>query len=161
MIVISDTSVISNLLIIGELDLLQKLFQKILIPEAVNRELLALSKFGIDLSPYHQADWITVQVPEDTMLVQMLCDSLDQGESEAIALAKGTPDSLLAIDEKAGRKIAQSLGIEVIGLIGILIRAKEQGIIADIKTSLDRIIQEAGFYLTPQFYRQILKDQGE
>ena len=132
-----------------------------MIPEAVERELLALSQFGIDLEPYHQAAWITVQVPKDATLVQTLPASLDQAESEAIALAHALPKSLLAIDEKAGRKIAQSLGIEIIGLVGILIRAKEQRVIPAIKPLLDRVIQEAGFYLSPRFYQQILNDQGE
>lgn len=161
MMVISDTSVVSNLLIIGELELLHRVFDEVIIPEAVEQELLALEQFDIDLRAYQEASWITMKVPEDTALVQALRASLDRGESEAIALAQATPGSLLAIDEKAGRKIAQSLGISIIGLVGILIRAKENGIIPAIKPLLDRLIQEAGFYLSRRFYHQILRDQGE
>ncbi|GAB4412487.1 MAG: DUF3368 domain-containing protein [Bacteroidia bacterium] len=161
MIVISDTSVVSNLIVIGQLDLLKVLFRNIVVPTAVHHELMALRAFEVDLSPYLSADWVAVMSPTDVALVKSLKESLDQGESKAIVLAQEHRNSLLAIDEKAGRKIAQYMGIDIIGLVGILIRAKETGAITAIKPLLDQVIQQAGFYLSPRFYQQILSDHGE
>lgn len=67
----------------------------------------------------------------------------------------------MAIDEKAGRKIAQSLGIPIIGLVGIQLEAKEKSLIAELKPILDEPINKAGFYLGKSFYNKILQEVGE
>jgi uncharacterized protein len=160
-IVISDTSVISNLLIIGELDLLRAMYQEILIPTAVHTELRALENTDINYAAYQQANWIQVRDPENRAFAQRLQATLDRGESEAIALALELPGSYLAIDEKAGRHVAKSLGIKIVGLVGILIQAKARGLITGVKPFLDQMIQDAGFYLSKNLYQQVLQDQGE
>ena len=63
MIVVSDTSAISNLLVIGQLELIQRIYQQVVIPPAVDQEVRALQSFGIDLAAYTSATWISVQVP--------------------------------------------------------------------------------------------------
>lgn len=161
MIIISDTSVISNLIYIDQLEILQKLFSEIIIPEAVNREVLALDAFSVDLSIYKAANWIKVQNPINKELEKKLYEVLDEGESAAIALAYELSADYLAIDEKAGRRTAESLGIKIIGLIGILLRAKERRLIDKIKPFLDQLIKEAGFYIGERFYHQILADNDE
>lgn len=84
MIIISDTSPISNLLLIGQLPLLQKLYDQLIIPDSVFQEIQALETFGIDTSTIQLADWITVQPASDRKLVQSLEADLDKGESKQL-----------------------------------------------------------------------------
>ncbi|MEO1255858.1 MAG: DUF3368 domain-containing protein, partial [Bacteroidota bacterium] len=74
-----------------------------------------------DLSKFRNSDWIHIQDPLDLKMEKGLRDSLDAGESAAITLAKELNADYLAIDERAGRRVAKSLGIKIIGLVGILI----------------------------------------
>ncbi len=86
MIVISDTSVISNLIIIGELDILRDLYGAIIIPSVVDHEIRKLAAFEIDLSAYISSGWIHIGNPSNTYLEDQLRTSLDAGESAAIDL---------------------------------------------------------------------------
>ncbi len=124
MIVVSDTSAISNLLIIGEIDLLQLTFSQIVIPDSVYGELCRIEEHRralIDL------DWIENRSLSDHGLFDDLRESLDIGESEAIALAVELGADILLIDEARGRSMAESLGLEITGILGVLIIAKEAG----------------------------------
>ena len=69
MIIVSDTSAISSLLIIDKLQLLPQIFGQIIIPLSVQKELLALNKFGFDTTPIVQSDWIKIQDPLNQELV--------------------------------------------------------------------------------------------
>lgn len=161
MIIISDTSAISNLILIDRLDILQKVFNHIIIPTSVDVEVRALSQFQIDLTVYTKASWITVQDPREKSLHQLLLKSLDAGEAAAIALACELQADFLVIDERAGRKTAKDLGLKIIGLVGIFSRAKNLGIIDKVKPLLDKLISEANFYISQKFYLQILADLNE
>lgn len=82
MIVVSNTSPLSNLLIVGQLELIQQIYQQVAIPPAVDREIRYLQNFGIDLSLYLTATWLQVQIPTDFQLVATLKNELDEGEAE-------------------------------------------------------------------------------
>src|SRR5438045_1685658 len=125
MIVVSDTSSISGLLQIGHLDLLKKMYSIVLIPPAVYNELLALQKRNIDLSIINSSSWITIVEVRNNELVLQLRKSLDAGESEAIALALEQKADVLLIDETDGRAIAKKYGLHIVGLLGILVEAKQ------------------------------------
>lgn len=161
MIVISDTSVISNLIQIDRLRILKELYTEIIIPESVKNEVERLRDFGVDLEEFSTADWIFINNPINQQLEAELLESLDKGESAAIALAHELQADYLAIDERAGRRMAKSLGIKIIGLIGILIQAKEADIIEKVTPFLDQLISEANFYISEQFYEQIVYDLKE
>ncbi len=114
MIIISDTSCITNLFQIDALQILPELFGKILIPEAVLNELLAFHKntFTTQLS----ANKIEVAKVTDTAALQKAkYYDLDSGETEALALALELKNIALIIDEKAGKKAAEELGIKTVG----------------------------------------------
>jgi len=68
---------------------------------------------------------------------------------------------LLLMDERRGRAFAQELGLNVVGLLGILLQAKNQNLIAAVKPLIDRLIQEADFRVSPQLYRSILQIADE
>ena len=161
MIVVSDTSPISNLIQIGKVDLLNKVFGDVLIPPTVQDEILALESFGIDLKTFLTADWIKVQAIQDQSKVITLLIDLDEGESEAIVLAQEVSADWILMDERAGTKIAEGLGLHPIGVIGVLIKAKEKGIIPSVVAVIEELRTTAGFWVTDKFLLKIKNELGE
>lgn len=159
MIVVSDTSPLMNLAVVGRLDLLQRLFHEVLIPEAVYDELVVDGKAGE--TEIRSAPWITAAAVSNKTLVIHLQQTLDKGESEAIALAVETKASLLLIDESKGRTEALRLGVDVTGILGILLRAKERQFVPSVKTVLDEMMTRAGFWVDEELYSTILARANE
>lgn len=128
MIVVADTSPINYLLLIGQIDLLPRLFQQIIIPDVVKDEML-----DPDAPPVLQQwianppSWLTVQ---SVSVTDTTLNILDPGEQAAITLAQTLSADLLLIDERLGRQIAQKRGIAIIGTLGILDDAATQGLIS-------------------------------
>jgi predicted nucleic acid-binding protein len=89
--------------------------------------------------------------------VATLRDDLDRGESETIVLAIEQKYDLVLMDETEGRHKARRLGLNVIGVVGIFLEAKSKGHISQIQPHLDRLRQEAGFYLSESVYLEALK----
>lgn len=158
MVVISDTSPITNLMTIGKVDLLQQLFGKIIIPEGVKLELERLEEQKLLL---RQLNWVRVQKVKDVAFVGELRTMLDRGESEAIALAIEKKADYLIIDERKGRSIAIQYGLKITGLLGVLTRAKTKGYIGEVKPVLESLILLSGFRVNPTLKKQILNDMGE
>ena len=161
MIIVSDTSPVSNLLIIGQLDILSQLFGEIIIPPKVFEEIQRLESFEIDIEEIKNSDWIKIIIPSNVKLVQELNENLDEGESEAIALAKELNAEFILIDEKKGRKVAEQLGITAIGLLGILLKAKQKRAVERIMPLLDSLRQDAGFWISDVLYHDILMQAEE
>ena len=161
MIIVSDTSPISNLVIIGRLQILQQLFSEIVLPPAVNEEILALQQLGINISDYRTAPWISTIHPTDTHKVQTLESKLDIGEAQAIALALEIGCDLLLMDERLGTNIARSEGLRTIGLLGVLVRAKELFIVESVGEVLSELRHLAGFWLDADLERAVLTEVGE
>lgn len=160
-IVISDTSPVSGLYRIGHLYLLELLFVKIILPKAVFEEILQLRSFGYDLNEITTAEWIEVKSASNMANVSHLLHQLDMGEAEAIVLAKELRADLLVMDEAKGRTIARQEGLTIIGLAGILVKAKADGHISSVKLLLDRLIREANFRISQELYEFVLKEAGE
>lgn len=161
MMIISDTSPISNLLLIDQLPLFKALYTQLVIPEAVFQEIKALETFGIDISCIVAADWIIVQGVSDRALVEKLATEVDIGEAEAIALAVELNADRLLIDERIGRLVAQRYGLKITRLLGVLAAAKQNGLIFELKPVLDQLIQQAKFRVHQNLYQQILQDVNE
>lgn len=161
MIVVSDTSPISNLVQIGKLSLLNKVFGEVLIPPIVQQEILALEQFGIDLKDIQNADWIKVHSIRDQNRVKPLLIDLDEGESEAIILAQEVSADWILIDERAVTKIAQELGLQPIGVIGVLIKAKEKGFISSVIEVIEELREVAGFWISDKFLMRMKNELGE
>jgi uncharacterized protein len=161
MIVVSNTSPLTNLASIGRFDLLEKLYSKITIPPVVLEE---LNNQGQMWPGYHEslnADWISLQNVENFTLVTALRRDLDDGEAHAIALAIELDAELLLMDEREGRRQAQRFGLKVIGVVGLLLEAKIQHKITYIQPELDALRQQAGFYISNQLYDDVLKHAKE
>lgn len=161
MIIVSDTSPISGLIIIDQLSLLKELYGQVVVPTVVDDELSKLADFGIDMSSYQDANWMHRQAFTNEALYQRLSQHLDAGEAAAITLAKELSVQYLIIDERRGRKVAQDEGIETIGLIGVILEAKTKNLIPLVKPVIDQLIAEAGFYLKESFYQKVLRSVGE
>ena len=158
MIVVSDTSPLSNLLIIGRLDLLRSIFGHVLIPAAVAAELHVIERHRRDLL---QQDWITTVEVSDQRLFNTLRQTLDRGEAEAITLSIELGADYLLIDELAGRIEARERGIRLIGVAGILVEAKRRGFIEFVKPEIDKLLLEARFRLSPQLVSEVLESVDE
>jgi len=157
MIVVSDTSAISNLLKIGQIDLLKVLYGRVYITPAVRRELYR----DIEQSSLiEKLDWIVVGYPKNQILIQKLLTKLDLGESESIALAIEEKAKYLIIDEYLGRKIAHSLNVKIVGVLGILILAKKEGLINEIRSSIELLLAN-GFRLNRELIDTVLQRLGE
>jgi predicted nucleic acid-binding protein len=161
MIVVSDTSPVSNLILIQRLRILQKLFTEIIIPPAVDLEVRALRQFGTNLSEYETASWIKVIKPVNRQKVFTLQKNLDDGEAQAIALALEINCDLLLMDERIGTKIARQEGLQTIGLVGVLVKAKEEGIIPKVGEILDELRIKPGFWLSENLRNRILEEVHE
>ena len=154
MIVVSDTSPISNLLQIGDLDLLRLLFQEIVIPNDVFLEICEIEKQAEILAAQ---DWIKPATIKDSTLKNELLKELDKGEAEAIVLAIELKADYLLMDENKGRAIAESYNLKVIGILGVLLQAKQKGLISEVKTHLQKLVDEAGFWLSPNIIEKVLE----
>lgn len=86
---------------------------------------------------------------------------LDKGEAEAVALAVETEDVLLLMDERLGRETADHFDLACVGLIGVLIEAKENEHADALRPYLQALRNEAGFWISDQLYRRVLRDEGE
>ncbi|MEB3215404.1 MAG: DUF3368 domain-containing protein [Nostocales cyanobacterium 94392] len=158
MIVISDTSPITSLAAVGQLDLLRQLYTKILIPEVVYQELTATSTPVPGSIEVRTFNWIEVrQVKNRSLIAVLLEQQLDEGECEAIALAIEIDAELLLIDERRGRAEADKLGLRITGLLGVLVEAKQKGFVVAVKPVMDDLIAIAGFRVADALYTRILQ----
>jgi predicted nucleic acid-binding protein len=161
MVVISDTTTISNLFLIKRLSLLEKLYYRISIPRAVFEELEKLELSGWNINDIKYAGWIEVVDVKNRDMVTVLSEILDVGEAEAITLAKEKEADLLIIDEIKGRNYAKKLDIKIIGLIGILLQAKQEKIIDNLENVLIELRENAGFWIKNDLFDKALLLAGE
>jgi uncharacterized protein len=152
MIVVSDTSPITTLIKIGKVDLLQKLYGGVLIPEAVREELFR--------SHASLPDFFQCTPVGNRSAVEQLLKEIDRGEAEAIVLAM-EKRALLLIDEIEGRDVAAREGLRFIGLLGVLDQAKLNGLILSVKDTLREIEANTNFFLSEEMKNRALKRAGE
>lgn len=145
--IVTNSTCLISLERIGQLELLPDLFEPILAPPHVQQE------FG------GSAPWLTVQAPQNAALVMALTQLVDPGEAEAIALALER-NTMLALDDLKARRVAQRLGVRIVGTIGILVRAKRQGVLSSLRPQLEAL-KNAGFRLTAELEQEALRLANE
>jgi len=145
--VVSDSTCLIGLERIGELNILSALFDPIMIPPEVERE------FGNAIS------WLQTESLTSGVLVAALRMIVDAGEAEAIALAS-EKSCLLISDDKQARSAAKRLGVTVIGTVGVLVRAKQNGVVSVIKPILDDL-ELNNFFISRALREEALKLVGE
>jgi predicted nucleic acid-binding protein len=159
MLVVSNTSPILNLAIVGQLDLLRQQFGQIQIPPIVLYELkIDEERPGSQLiQAAIVAGWIQIQPISNQPLVQLLKQTLDGGEAEAIALALELQAKWTLLDERDGRKVAKSFGLQVTGILGILLRAKQSGELSSLQAIIEDLTQKGGFRIAPELLVKVLQ----
>ncbi len=161
MIIVSDTSPTNNLAAINHLHLLHQLYGTVFIPEAVYRELTDPTFPVAGAAEVQTFDWIETCAISNRTLVEALSNELDIGEAEAIALAVEIQADQILIDERRGRLIANKLNLQYTGILGILVEAKSQGLIAEVKPLLNALINEAGFWIAEPLRNSVLQLANE
>ena len=128
MIVISDSTPLISLMKAGQLNVLKGLYGEILIPGAVYSELTVNDRFADEMETIRQCAFIRVVSVKDRKTVNVLqrATGLDLGGSEAIVCADDYQADVLLIDEKAGRRVARTMGLHIQGTIGVLLQAYDQ-----------------------------------
>jgi predicted nucleic acid-binding protein len=160
-IVVSNTSPITNLAAINQLNLLQQLYSRIIIPEAVTHELTNVGTIVPGATEVQTFEWIQVQTITNRSTVISLQLELDEGEAEAIALASELKADLLLLDERRGYQVPSRYGLRVKGVLGVLIAAKSRRLIPAVKPVMDDLIGIAGFWVTEQLYNRVLQMVSE
>ena len=157
MIIVSDTSPINNLAAIDALYLLQALYETVIIPEAVYRELTDPAFPVAGATEVQTFVWIQTRSLTDFTLLNALSNELDRGEAEAIALAIELAADQVLIDERRGRLVAARLKLRYTGILGILVEAKSQKVIPAVKPLLDALMTQAGFWIAAPLYNSVLR----
>jgi len=162
MVVVSNTSPLSNLAIVGRLDLLRDQFGAVLVPPAVRRELIQL-RHGAATRLIDEAfsdGWLQV-----TPLLQPVPGhlglGLHAGEAEALALAVERNADLALLDDGDARRRATEAGLRISGILGILLRAKRNGQVPSLREEIRRLREEAPFFVARPLERTLIAAAGE
>ncbi len=133
---------------INALSILHELFATVLTTPEIENE------YGRPLP-----DWVIIQ-PANQSLTEEFCQYVDRGEASAIALASEISCDYIIVDDLAARKLAKELGLPIKGTVGVLLNAKQKGIIPLFRPYFD-LIQQTNFRLSRQLAEQFIKDSGE
>jgi hypothetical protein len=129
MIVVSNTTPLIGLSLLGRFEMLRTLFSEVVIPSAVYNELVVKGAGRVGANEVANGvndGWMRVETIALSPVLAALKIDLDEGESEAIALALEKQADLLLMDEHKGRAKAKALGLEITGTIGILLLARDK-----------------------------------
>lgn len=151
-LVIADASSLIALQQIGHLGLLSLLFTEIIISPSVAQEVAPT----VDRLPV----WCRIQAVSEKMSLRILQYALGPGESETIALSLELDPTYVILDEKAARRLAIGLGLPVVGTAGLLVKAKQSGIVPAVRPLLEEL-QRHSFHLSPTLWRLTLQAAGE
>jgi len=145
--VIINTTPILSLLKINKLSLLHELYGNVIIPYAVYLEIESgkIMRFYEDLK---LINWIKIRKLNDP-IARLSLKELDDGEAEVLLLAKEIDADLVVMDEALGRGYAEQMGLKITGTIGILLRAKEMGLVENVGNLLNELISK-GVWISPK-----------
>ena len=161
MIVVSNTTPLIGLAVIQRFDLLSQLFGKIYIAQAVYDEaVIAGREAGGAKHEVSTAPWIEMVKVRDHLAVEVLLDELDLGEAETIILAREIGADWVLMDEKKGRRKLSELGLNKIGTAGLLLKAKQVGLLPLIRPDLE-LLRQRGFSLSQVVVDAVLHEAGE
>ena len=159
-LVVSNASPLINLARIQRFDLLKQFYGNVTIPAAVYDEVVIQGQERDGSRDVRSAAWILKATPADDLAVSALAAQLDRGEASAIILARELDAELLLIDEIRGRRVAEKLGVKITGTLGILARAKREGLIPNVRDEIARL-QSQGTWIHPKLSRDLLELVGE
>jgi hypothetical protein len=157
--VIANTSPLFYLHRLGLLEILPKLYGSIMIPEAVARELEKGASQGEDTPRLRSYSWIEIVRIETPEYLKLVVD-LGAGESEVLALATKYPSSLVILDDRLARRIADMKQFRMTGTVGVLLRARKRNLIPELKPVIENLLS-LNFRLKPELVKTVLEVAGE
>jgi uncharacterized protein len=158
LVVVNSTPIIA-LSLINQFDLLHKLYGRVSIPTAVREEISAAGTAGVGVRELHGAAWVDVVSLQDPSRADLIAD-LERGEAEVIALAQEQNADLVIIDERLARRYAKRLGMRLTGTLGVLLRAKQLGMVGAVEPLIDQL-RLGGIRLGDDLIAEVLKLAGE
>ena len=157
-IIVADSSPLIGLARIGQLELLRRLARRVVVPPAVWREVTEHAE-APGATVVANARWIEVEAPVATAVIPLTI-LVDRGEAEAMVLAGQHPGSLLLLDDAKARRVAEHMLLRRIGTVGLLRRAKQQGLITALRPQLEALLAH-GIFIRPSIIDAVLKEVGE
>ncbi len=159
--IVSNTTPLIGLAIIAQFDLLRQLFGELHISQAVYEEVVVA---GHEMEgakrEVSNANWIKTVPVQDQLAVDVLLDELDRGEAETIVLARELQADWVLMDEKKGRRKLTQLNMSKVGTIGILLKAKQEGMIPVLRPNLE-LLREKGFSISQPVIDAVLRQANE
>jgi uncharacterized protein len=160
MTVICNATPLINFAAINRLDILEAVFGKVIIPNAVYDETTELSfpsaKIIIEATKF---DWLMVY--NFPLTISNFPPELDAGEREVIALAIKSNIFKVLLDEKKARQVSLDIGLQVIGTIGTLLLAKDKQVITKVAPLLDAMINDARYWVSKSLYQDVIQRADE
>lgn len=161
MIVVADTSVLLNLCCVEEEELLQQLFHEVIIPPEVGDEFHKLTANVPRFNRLSLPRWVRQRAPSNIPQTIAVATGLDPGECAALSLAIEIGADAILMDERRGYEVARQCGLKTIGLLGILIQAKAAGFLTELRPVIDRLEQDARFWIDKALRERVLQIAGE
>lgn len=158
--VIVNTTPLIALCHVGQLDILKKIYGEISIPQAVYRELSEKKDSVCKKQVDDSLNWIHVENIKNQMAKSMFKTQLHDGEVEVMILAKEKNADLVIIDDSNAKKHAKYLKLSVTGTLGVLIRAKRQGYISELKPIIQDMV-EKNIFISEKLMKLCLEQVGE
>lgn len=161
MIVVADTSVVLNLVRVGQDQLLREIYREIWIPTQVAEEFVWQTSVNPRFRGLPLPSWLQIRDPAlmpESLRANAL---LDDGERAALALAVEIRADAILIDEENGREVATQLGLNRVGILGILLRAKAEGLVPLLKPILATLQRDANFWIAKPLLAEVLRLAGE
>lgn len=146
--IVSNSAGLIALERIEHLDLLPQVYPTVWIPQAVKDEI------GFT------TDWMQIKLVKNQALVRTLRTQIGAGESAAIALALEMEEVPILLDDKKARRIAEHLNLKVTGTVGLLLKAKRQGVIPEIRPILEAL-EDVDFRISKQLRNRALELANE
>ena len=155
--VICNTSALQYLHQLGRLELLRELYGRVTVPDAVAAGVAAGKKQGVDLPNLVTLPWIKVELAPTSAVTP---GELGAGELAVLSLGATSPGAVVVLDDSLARRYARLARIRVTGTCGVLLRAKQRGLVPTVKPLLDQLVR-LGFHLDADTQQNVLKLAGE
>ncbi len=155
-IVIADTGALISLIHLGRIDLIEKVFGEFFIAKAVWKELNAYDNPDFDRTVLLRLESKVKQINSRNHLLMLM----DYGESESVILYEEIGADYLLIDDNKARTVAESLNVNCIGTLGLLVKAKQKGLIVELKPLFEKLIR-TGRHFSKKLLNDLLKNIDE
>lgn len=157
---VADASFLIGVSIIGQWETLGALIETLYVADEVWTEVAVRGEGKPGAKELAQAAFVTRKTVSNTQAVAMLTPTLDKGEAETVVLATELGVATVFLDDRRGRKVAQSAGLQVIGIAGFLLFAKQAAKIEAVQPLLLQLNQK-GFRLSDKLIDAVSRQAGE